>query len=102
MNKLLILPILMFLGNYLLAQEIEGSSSEYFGQNVGQDPGTMGGVEDGGEQWGEDSPEPVSTNQGLTEQHTCLLSQQNSLIQNDKGSENEEGAEGQKCEDGDS
>ena len=107
MNKLLILPILMFLGNYLLAQEIEPiEPPQNVGQNVGQDPGTMGGegMGDGdpGEQWGEGSPEPVSTNQGLTEQHTCLLSQQNSLIQNDKGSENEEGAEGQKCEDGDS
>ena len=107
MNKLLILPILVFLGNYLPAQETNPEPiepPEHFGQNVGQDPGTMGGEGegDGGEQWGEGSPEPVSTNQGLTEQHTCLLSQQNSLIQNDKGSENEEGAEGQKCEDGDS
>ena len=60
-----------------------------------------------GEQWGEGSPEMVEPNQ-LTEQPSCLLSQQNSLIQNDKGSESEEGAEGaegaegQKCEDGDS
>ena len=112
MNKLLILPILVFLGNYLPAQEPNPEPiepPEHFGQNVGQDPGTMGGVAmggngdgDGREQWGEGSPEPVSSNQGLTEQNTCLLSQQNSLIQNDKGSENEEGAEGQKCEDGDS
>ena len=97
MNKLLILPILVFLGNYLLAQEIEPPQN--VGQNVGQDPGAMGGSS-AGEQWGEGSTEPAT--QGLTEQTSCLLSQQNSLIQNDKGSESEEGAEGQKCEDGDS
>ena len=90
MNKLLILPILVFLGNYLPAQEIEPT------QNVGQDAGAMGGTVKG------------ESNQTLTEQTSCLLSQQNSLIQNDKGSESEEGAEGaegaegQKCEDGDS
>ena len=100
MNKLLILPILVFLGNYLSAQEIEPTQN--VGQNVGQDAGAMGGTA-AGQQWGEGSTEPAT--QGLTEQTTCLLSQQNSLIQNDKGSESEEGAEGaegQKCEDGDS
>jgi hypothetical protein len=103
MNKLLILPILVFLGNYLPAQEIEPTQN--VGQNVGQDSGAMGGSP-AGEQWGEGSTEPAT--QGLTEQTSCLLSQQNSLIQNDKGSESEEGAEGaegaegQKCEDGDS
>ena len=47
MNKLLILPILMFLGNYLLAQESEPAHAieppQNVGQNVGHDPGAMGG-----------------------------------------------------------
>ena len=95
MNKLLILPILMFLGNYLLAQEIEPikriEPPQNVGQNVGQDPGA---IDNGGEQWGAAGP-PVPEPSLFTEQPSCLPSKEKRVM-------NEEGAEGQKCEDGDS
>ena len=93
MNKLLILPILMFLGNYLLAQEIEPiEPPQNVGQNVGQDPGAE---DNGGEQWGEGNPGGTADPNVFTEQPSCLPSKEKRVM-------NEEGAEGQKCEDGDS
>jgi len=82
MNKLLILPILMFLGNYLLAQEIEPiEPPQNVGQNVGQDPGA---IDNGGEQWGAGNPEMADPNV-FTEQPSCLPSKEKRVM-------NEEGA----------